>query len=204
MKISQWWFDVILWWIKIFTGLGKLASHFNPDLKIPLNFRMDSRFTYNSKFHMDSLHQQPQSPRIPRRIHEILPTGLDLIISKLSLKILAKNLSILLKESDSIKSGEVPSYNNYRRNGQLSLQKINRKLFCSFCWSENSFLSHPHLHCCFAVFSSTALNLHYQVSQANRYDHCICSVRHHKIMIPWRASHRYLWKGSVSNHLHIC
>ena len=43
VKISQWWFDVILWWIEMYTGLGKLPSHFNPILKFPLNFRMDSR-----------------------------------------------------------------------------------------------------------------------------------------------------------------
>ena len=26
-----WWFDVIFWWIRIFSGLGKLPSNFNPD-----------------------------------------------------------------------------------------------------------------------------------------------------------------------------
>ena len=36
---------------------------------------MDSRFTYNPNFHVDSLHQQPKSLGIPCRIHEILPAG---------------------------------------------------------------------------------------------------------------------------------
>ena len=31
-------------------GLRKLPSHFNRDLKFPLNFRVDSRFTYNPNF----------------------------------------------------------------------------------------------------------------------------------------------------------
>ena len=70
VKISQWWFDVILWWALTFTGLGKLSPpHFNPDLKFPLNF------PYNPKFRMDSLHQKPSSPGIPRRIREILSAG---------------------------------------------------------------------------------------------------------------------------------
>ena len=34
---------------------------------------MDSLFTYNPNFPVDSLHQQPQSPRIPHEIREILP-----------------------------------------------------------------------------------------------------------------------------------
>ena len=45
VKISKWWFDVILWWIKMFTSLGNLLSHLNTDLKIPLTFRVDSSFT---------------------------------------------------------------------------------------------------------------------------------------------------------------
>ena len=44
-------------------------------LNVPLNFRVDSCFTYNPNFRMDSLHQQPQSPGIPCRIPEILPAG---------------------------------------------------------------------------------------------------------------------------------
>ena len=59
----------------MFTGLGKLPSHFNPDLKNSLNFHVDSRFTYNPNLHVDSLHQQPQSPEIPYGIREILPAG---------------------------------------------------------------------------------------------------------------------------------
>ena len=38
MLISQWWFNVILWWNKIFTGLGKFPSHFDPYLKISPEF----------------------------------------------------------------------------------------------------------------------------------------------------------------------
>ena len=57
------------------TGLGKLLSHFNPIWKFSLNIRVDSRFTHNPNFHVDSLHQQPPSPRIPHRICEILPAG---------------------------------------------------------------------------------------------------------------------------------
>ena len=39
-----------------------------PIWKFPLNFHMDARFTYNPNFHVDSLHQQPKSLGIPRRI----------------------------------------------------------------------------------------------------------------------------------------
>ena len=59
----------------MFTGLEKLPSHFNPDLKSSLNFHMNSRFTDNPNFRLDSLHQQPQSPGIPHKIREILPAG---------------------------------------------------------------------------------------------------------------------------------
>ena len=41
--------------------LGKLPSHFNPNLKFPLNFHVNYRFTYN-----------PNCPGVP--IREILPT----------------------------------------------------------------------------------------------------------------------------------
>ena len=58
--------------------LRELPSHFNEDLKIPLNIRMDSRFTYSPNFCVDSLHQQPHSPGSPRRIRVILPAGLYL------------------------------------------------------------------------------------------------------------------------------
>ena len=47
-----------------------------PIWKFPLNFRVDSRFTYNPNFHVDSLHQQPKSLGIPCRIREILPAGI--------------------------------------------------------------------------------------------------------------------------------
>ena len=33
VKISQCWFDVIVWWIRMFSGFGQLPSHFNRDLK---------------------------------------------------------------------------------------------------------------------------------------------------------------------------
>ena len=36
---------------------------------------MDSRFTYNPNFRVDSLPQQPKSPGIPHGIREILPAG---------------------------------------------------------------------------------------------------------------------------------
>ena len=49
-KISQWWFDVILWWIKIFTGLGKLPSHFKLDLKTSPKFPREFSFYLQPKF----------------------------------------------------------------------------------------------------------------------------------------------------------
>ena len=53
---------------------------------------MDSRFTYNPNFHVDSLHQQPQSPGIPHGISEILPAGcgrlLILILDEWQLEIM--------------------------------------------------------------------------------------------------------------------
>ena len=42
--------------------------------KFPLNFRVDSCFTYNRNYRVDSLHQQPPSLGIPLRICKILPT----------------------------------------------------------------------------------------------------------------------------------
>ena len=74
VKIFQCWFEVILWSIKMDAGLRKLPSHFNRDLKFPLNFRVDSRFTYNPNFR-GFLHHQPPSPGIPRKIRENLPAG---------------------------------------------------------------------------------------------------------------------------------
>mgnify|MGYP001795546108 CR=1 FL=1 len=52
--------DVILWWIKMFTGLGKLPSHFNPDLKISPEFPLGFSFHLQPKFRMDSLHYHPR------------------------------------------------------------------------------------------------------------------------------------------------
>ena len=76
-RLISLWFDIILWWIKMSTGLGKLPSHSNPFCIIfPPNFHMDSRFTYNPNFNVDSLHPQPQSLGIPNGIREILPAGL--------------------------------------------------------------------------------------------------------------------------------
>ena len=43
--------------------------------KFPLDFRVDSRFTYNPNIRVDSLHQQPPSPGIPCRILEISLAG---------------------------------------------------------------------------------------------------------------------------------
>mgnify|MGYP001802739646 CR=1 FL=1 len=50
VKISQWWLDVILWWIKMCTSLANLSSHFNPDLKFfpeslhRFSFHMQTKF----------------------------------------------------------------------------------------------------------------------------------------------------------------
>ena len=52
MKISQSWFDVILWWVKMFTGLGKLPTHWNRNLKVSPEFPRGS-----------SSHLQPKFPR---------------------------------------------------------------------------------------------------------------------------------------------
>ena len=68
----------------MFTRLGKIPSHFNRNLKISLNFHVDSRFTYNPNFWVDSLSQQPQSLGIPHGIREILPAGIECNISLLN------------------------------------------------------------------------------------------------------------------------
>ena len=47
---------------KMFTVLGILPSHFNLDLKNPLNFPVDSHFTYNPSFRVGSLHQPQGFP----------------------------------------------------------------------------------------------------------------------------------------------
>ena len=44
-------------------------------LKFPLNFHVDSRFTYNPNFRVDSLPQQLKSLGIPHGIRKILPAG---------------------------------------------------------------------------------------------------------------------------------
>ena len=54
---------------------GNFPLILTPILKLPLNFRVDSCFTYNPNFRVDSLHHQPQSPGIPRKIPEILLVG---------------------------------------------------------------------------------------------------------------------------------
>mgnify|MGYP001804195958 FL=1 len=65
---TQWWFDVIIRWINMFTVLGKLPSHFNRDFKIfPCFFHVDLRFTYNLSFRVDSIPQQTQTLEIPPR-----------------------------------------------------------------------------------------------------------------------------------------
>ena len=53
---------------------------------------MDSRFTYNPNFCLDSLPQQPQSLGIPHGIREILPAG---ALGKQSSKI---GISVILRE----------------------------------------------------------------------------------------------------------
>ena len=68
VKISQWWFDVILWWIKMFRGLGKLPSNFNPDLKISLNFHVLVSLTTQISAWIPSTNNHnprglPQNPR---------------------------------------------------------------------------------------------------------------------------------------------
>ena len=68
----------------MFAGLGNIPSHFNHDLKISPEF-LRGFFTYNQNFRMDSLHQHPPSPGIPRRIRKTLPAG------KQQLKIRIKN-----------------------------------------------------------------------------------------------------------------
>ena len=55
--------------------MGKLPSHFNPDLKIPPIFCLGFRFTYNPNVCVDSLHQQPQSPGIPPEFARFCPQG---------------------------------------------------------------------------------------------------------------------------------
>ena len=62
---------------KMFTVLGILPFHFNLDLKNPLNFPVDSHFTYNPSFCVGSLHQ-PQG--IPRRIRVILPARVEMSV----------------------------------------------------------------------------------------------------------------------------
>ena len=61
--------------IKCLQVWGNFPLISTPIWKFPLNFRVDSRFTYNPNFHVDSLHQQPKSLGIPCRIREILPAG---------------------------------------------------------------------------------------------------------------------------------
>ena len=57
------------------TSLGKLSSHFNLDLKIPLNFRVDCCLTYDQNFRMDSLYQQPPSRGLPADSAWFCPLG---------------------------------------------------------------------------------------------------------------------------------
>ena len=47
-----------------------------PIWKFPLNFHVDSRFTCNPNFHMDSFHKQKQSPGIPHGSARFCPLGM--------------------------------------------------------------------------------------------------------------------------------
>ena len=78
MKISQWRFDVILWWIKMFTGLGKLPSHFNLDLNISpelprgLSFHLQPKFP--SGFPPPTTTIPGDSPQNPRDFTRLVLT----------------------------------------------------------------------------------------------------------------------------------
>ena len=50
----------------MFTGFGKLPSHFNPDLKISPEFPRVLSFHLQAKFPRGFPPQQPQSPRNPQ------------------------------------------------------------------------------------------------------------------------------------------
>ena len=78
VKISQWWFDVILWWIEMFTGLGELPYHFNRDLKISLEFPSGFSFHSQPKFPC-GFPPQPQSPGIPTKSAKFCPLGSGII-----------------------------------------------------------------------------------------------------------------------------
>ena len=54
---------------------GNFLLTSTPIRKFPLNFCVDSHFTWNPNFRVDSLHHQPPSLGILRRIREILPVG---------------------------------------------------------------------------------------------------------------------------------
>ena len=60
---------------------GNFPLILSPIYKLPLNFHMDSRFTYKPIFRVDSLLQQSQSPGFPMESTRFCPLGYSSLLS---------------------------------------------------------------------------------------------------------------------------